>query len=84
MGCILRASAGSVKVHGREVADLPKAQLPAIPRLRNFGFIFQGFNLFPALSARENVEIAFDLKHFSKRDARRKAEELLAGVGLRD
>ena len=83
MGCILRASAGSVKVRGREVADLPEAQLPAI-RLRNFGFIFQGFNLFPALSARENVEIAFDLKHFSKRDARRNAEELLAGVGLGD
>ncbi len=83
MGCILRATAGSVKVDGREIVRTPESQLPAM-RLRNFGFIFQGFNLFPALTARENVEIAFDLKHFAKRDARRKAEELLAGVGLGD
>jgi putative ABC transport system ATP-binding protein len=83
MGCILRASAGSVRIGGREVADLPEAQLPAV-RLRHFGFIFQGFNLFPALTVRENVEIAFDLKHFSKRDARLQAEQLLADVGLAD
>jgi putative ABC transport system ATP-binding protein len=83
MGCILRSSSGSVRIGGLEVAGLPEAQLPAV-RLRHFGFIFQGFNLFPALTARENVEIAFDLKHYSKRDARRRAEELLAGVGLGD
>jgi putative ABC transport system ATP-binding protein len=83
MGCILRGSGGSVRIRGQEVADLPESQLPAV-RLRHFGFIFQGFNLFPALTARENVEIAFDLKRYSKRDARKQAEQLLAGVGLRD
>jgi putative ABC transport system ATP-binding protein len=83
MGCILRASGGSVMIRGREVANLPESQLPEV-RLRHFGFIFQGFNLFPALTARENVEIAFDLKGFSKREARRGAESLLEGVGLAD
>jgi len=81
MGCILRATAGSVKVAGREMVGLPESELPRV-RLEHFGFIFQGFNLFPALTARENVEIALDLKRVPRRQARARAEELLAGVGL--
>ncbi|MGB7762667.1 MAG: ABC transporter ATP-binding protein [Bryobacteraceae bacterium] len=81
MGCILRATAGSVKVGGREMVGLAESELPRI-RLQQFGFIFQGFNLFPALTARENVGIALDLKRVPRRQARGRAEELLAGVGL--
>jgi len=81
MGCILRATGGSVKIAGREIVGLPESELPRV-RLQHFGFIFQGFNLFPALTARENVEIALDLKGVSRRQARPRAEELLAGVGL--
>jgi putative ABC transport system ATP-binding protein len=81
MGCILRATAGSVKIAGREMVGLPESELPRV-RLQHFGFIFQGFNLFPALTARENVEIALDLKRLPRRQARGRAEELLAGVGL--
>jgi len=81
MGCILRATAGSVRVAGREMVGLPESELPRV-RLQHFGFIFQGFNLFPALTARENVEIALDLKRVPRRQARSRAEELLAGVGL--
>lgn len=83
MGCILRATAGSVKVAGREMVGLPESELPRV-RLQHFGFIFQGFNLFPALTARENVEIALDLKRVPRRQARLRAEELLAAVGLRE
>ena len=83
MGCILQASRGSVQIEGVETVGLREAQLPAI-RLRNFGFIFQGFNLFPALTVRENVEIALHLKGISKRQARGAAEKLLAEVGLTD
>jgi len=81
MGCILRATAGSVRIAGREMVGLPESEMPRV-RLQHFGFIFQGFNLFPALTARENVEIALDLKHVPRRQARGRAEELLAGVGL--
>jgi len=81
MGCILRATAGSVRVAGREMVGRPESELPRV-RLQHFGFIFQGFNLFPALTARENVEIALDLKRVPRRQARSRAEELLAGVGL--
>jgi putative ABC transport system ATP-binding protein len=83
MGCILRATSGSVKVAGREMVGLPESELPRV-RLRHFGFIFQGFNLFPALTARENVAIALDLKRVPRRQARGRAEELLAEVGLRE
>jgi putative ABC transport system ATP-binding protein len=45
VGCILRATSGSVRIAGREVADLPERELPGV-RLQHIGFIFQGFNLF--------------------------------------
>jgi putative ABC transport system ATP-binding protein len=81
IGCILRASAGSVQVGGREIVGLREAELPRI-RLDNFGFIFQGFNLFPALTVQENVEIALDLKGVQGAKARGRALDLLAQVGL--
>jgi putative ABC transport system ATP-binding protein len=52
--------------------------------LENIGFIFQGFNLFPALTARENVEIALDLKGVGGRQAKNRAGELLERVGLKE
>src|SRR5262249_15536403 len=61
MGCILRATSGSVRIAGREVATLPERELPAV-RLQHIGFIFQGFNLFPTLTVGEKVELSLDLK----------------------
>ncbi len=81
MGCILSASAGSCKIYGKETVGLSQRELPAI-RLENIGFIFQAFNLFPALTARENVEIALDLKGVRGSMAKRRAAELLERVGL--
>jgi putative ABC transport system ATP-binding protein len=83
MGCILSATEGSVRVNGREVVGLAQRELPRV-RLDNFGFIFQGFNLFPALTALENVEIALDLKKVRGAAARRRSLELLDRVGLAD
>ena len=81
MGGILSASSGSVKIAGREIVGLPERELPAIRR-QNFGFIFQGFNLFPALTAQENVAIMCNLKGASGGGAQDKAASLLAQVGL--
>jgi len=81
MGCILTASSGSVRVAGREVVGLPEKELPAI-RLQHIGFVFQGFNLFPTLTAGENVELMLDLKGISGTMAKRRAQELLDQVGL--
>ncbi len=83
MGCILRPTAGSVAIHGREVTGLDERELPRV-RLAHIGFVFQGFNLFPALTALENVELALDLRGIGKREASRRANEVLEQVGLRD
>jgi putative ABC transport system ATP-binding protein len=81
MGCILRATSGSVQIAGREVADLSERELPGV-RLRNIGFIFQGFNLFPTLTVSENVELALDLKGIRGTKAKDEARWLLEQVGL--
>jgi putative ABC transport system ATP-binding protein len=81
MGCILRATSGSVQIAGREVAKLSERELPQI-RLQHIGFVFQGFNLFPTLTVGENVELALDLKCIRGDKAKREAHKLLEQVGL--
>ena len=61
MGCLLRPTAGSVHIFDEEVSSLAEARLPRVRRHR-IGYIFQGFNLFPALTALENVEATLNLK----------------------
>src|SRR5262245_10385114 len=60
LGLLLKPTSGEVWLEGRNVAGLGERALPGL-RARNFGFVFQGFNLFPALSALENVEIAITM-----------------------
>jgi len=81
MGCILRPTAGQVWINGEEVAKLPESKLPDV-RLHNIGFIFQGFNLFPALTAAENVALTLNLKGVRGGEAKKKARTLLDQVGL--
>lgn len=81
MGCILRPTSGFVQVCGRDVSGLSEAKLPAV-RLQHIGFIFQGFNLFPTLTAGENVELSLDLKGVRAGLAKSRSRELLDAVGL--
>jgi putative ABC transport system ATP-binding protein len=83
MGGILRATSGSVRIAGTEIVGLPERDLPAV-RLRHIGFVFQGFNLFPALSAVENVALALDLRGITGKAALTRAHEALASVGMAD
>jgi putative ABC transport system ATP-binding protein len=83
MGGILRATSGSVRIAGTEIVGLPERDLPAV-RLRHIGFVFQGFNLFPALSAVENVALALDLRGIKGKAALTRAHEALASVGMAD
>jgi putative ABC transport system ATP-binding protein len=81
MGCILRPTTGTVRIAGRDVTHLRERELPAI-RLGHIGFVFQGFNLFPTLTAIENVELALDLKNIRGKEGTRRARSLLEEVGL--
>jgi len=51
-------------------------------RRREIGFVFQQFNLFPALTALENVEYALNIKGVKGRGAREQASEVLEKVGV--
>jgi len=83
LGCILSPSAGHVEVLGRRISDQsPRGQ--AELRRRHFGFVFQQFNLFPALTVLENIEYALNLKGIDGQAARREAEGLVEAVGLTD
>jgi putative ABC transport system ATP-binding protein len=82
-GCILRPSEGRLQLLGEEVSALPEKDLPRVRR-DAIGFVFQGFNLFPALTAAENVALALDVRGVRGKKARHRAEELLVEVGLKD
>ena len=81
LGLLLRPTRGDVFIRGERVTALPQRELPAI-RAGTFGFIFQGFNLFPALTAQENVAIAIKMKDPKARNADAEARRLLVSVGL--
>jgi putative ABC transport system ATP-binding protein len=83
LGCILRASSGRLELLGEDVTALPEKELPRIRR-EAIGFVFQGFNLFPTLSAVENVVLAMNVRGVRAEAARKNAEQLLIDVGLED
>lgn len=80
---ILTPTTGSVRLLGQEITSLSKAHLAKF-RLNNIGFIFQGFNLFPALTAAENIEVALKIKGVRGKEARQQTQQLLEQVGLQD
>ena len=81
MGCILHPTSGEVIIDGQPVSGLSEAALPDI-RKKYFGFVFQSFNLFPSLTAAENVELVLRLKKTVASGLRPAALELLEAVGL--
>ena len=81
MGALLRPSEGEVGLDGLTISALSEGKLPDI-RLREFGFIFQDFNLLSALTALENVAIVAELAGLKGRAARDKATALLTDLGL--
>lgn len=81
LGCLLTPSSGRVSIAGETLEAKRPAQLQSI-RKRHIGFVFQQFNLFPALSALENVEYALNLKGVRGRAAREQALALIERVGL--
>lgn len=82
LGCILSPSAGTLHIHQHRV-DGNSRHLAAIRR-RSIGFVFQQYNLFPALSALENVQYAINLKGVKGPEAKKEAAALLESVGLSD
>jgi putative ABC transport system ATP-binding protein len=81
LGCIMTPTSGTIRVAGHDTAGLAPEKLAAIRR-DHIGFIFQSYNLFPTLSALENVRIALDVRGDKGFKAAARAEECLREVGL--
>jgi putative ABC transport system ATP-binding protein len=78
IGALDSPSEGRIVVAGRDISTASRRELFAFRR-RSVSFIFQSFNLFPGLTARENVEFGIDA---SGRRSRSEATEVLTAVGL--
>lgn len=83
LGLLMRPTSGDVVVRGTTVTQLPERALPRV-RGETYGFIFQGFNLFPALTALENVALPIGMKNAKAKDPKGEAVRLLTAVGLKD
>ena len=78
---LLRPDAGQVTALGQQLWKLSPGKIDRF-RLDHCGFIFQGFNLFAALTAVQQVAIVLKYKGFDPKTAREKAERALMEVGL--
>lgn len=82
IGCIDIPSSGRILINGQDVSGRSPDQLADL-RARTIGFIFQTFNLFPVLSARENVEYPLlQLKEVDAAERRDRVNKFLSIVGL--
>ena len=82
-GGLLSATSGTVKVGGEDITEYSPKRLTTF-RQQKVGFVFQAVNLVPFLTARENLLIVDELGRRSGSAGRRRADELLADLGLDD
>jgi putative ABC transport system ATP-binding protein len=83
LGALDRPTSGSVELGADSLSKQHDGRLAKI-RAKEIGFVFQGFNLIPTLTAQENVETALAPLKVSAADRKRRAAEALASVGLAD
>ncbi|WP_457101545.1 ABC transporter ATP-binding protein [Microbacterium sp. P5_E9] len=83
LGALDRPSAGVVLLGDTDIASASNAQLGRI-RAAEIGFVFQGFNLIPTLTAHENVDMALEPMGLPKAERAARVSEALSHVGLAD
>lgn len=81
LGCILTPTSGNLMLGGEKADGLDPEDLAALRR-RHIGFVFQTYNLFPTLTAEENVRLALDVRGSGRRSAIHMARTALTSVGL--
>jgi len=82
IGALDKPTEGKMLIEGADVSTLNDNQLADLRR--RIGFVFQFFNLIPRFTARENVELSMAIAALSKADRRRRTEDLLETVGLKE
>ena len=82
IGALDKPTEGKMLIEGVDVSTLSDNQLADLRR--RIGFVFQFFNLIPRFTARENVELSMSIADMSKAERRKRAEDLLETVGLKE
>lgn len=83
IGCVIYPTSGEVYINNQLVTGLNDREL-ALIRLRNIGFVFQGFNLLAPLNVLDNVMQPLLLMNVERKVAREKAVEALSKVSMTD
>ena len=78
---LMKPDGGSVTALGVDLWSMSRGKIDKF-RLRNCGFIFQGFNLFPALTASQQIEVLLKFVGIGRAERKRTAREILEAVGL--
>jgi putative ABC transport system ATP-binding protein len=81
LGAIDKPASGRILIDGRDITTLGEGELTKLRR-HKIGFIFQFYNLIPSLTAIENVELPMLTAGVSRKDASKRAFQLLETVGL--
>lgn len=82
LSALLRPDTGRVLAHGQDVWSMSNAQMEEF-RLKHCSYIFQGYNLFPAFTAMQQLEVVLQWgEGVSKRVARKRADHILGQLGL--
>jgi putative ABC transport system ATP-binding protein len=82
IGALDKPTEGQMLIGGVDVSTLSDNQVTDLRR--GIGFVFQFFNLIPRFTARQNVELSMAIAGLSKADRRKRTEELLETVGLKE
>ncbi|HEY5412832.1 MAG TPA: ABC transporter ATP-binding protein [Caulobacteraceae bacterium] len=82
MSGLLRPDEGKVTALGQDLWRLPEGKIDRF-RLDHCGFVFQGFNLFPALTALQQVEVVLKYQGVPRSQARERAMRALGEVGMK-
>lgn len=83
LGALDRPTAGHVRFAGHDISTMSDGELAEL-RNRRIGFVFQSFHLLPRMTALDNVILPLVYRPGGRREARDRAHEALAAVGLSD
>jgi putative ABC transport system ATP-binding protein len=83
IGTLDKPTSGQVFIEGKDLSRLNEKGIVDLRR-RKIGFIFQFYNLMPVLTAFENIELPMIISGVPKKEAKNRAKDLLAAVGLNE
>ncbi|MCG7848866.1 MAG: ABC transporter ATP-binding protein, partial [ANME-2 cluster archaeon] len=83
IGCLDMPTSGKILLESKDISKFSEEDLARI-RGKKIGFVFQTFNLYPTLTALENIQLPMKIHEFPELEIEEKSRKLLETVGLSD